>query len=131
MSITTPTSPTSNLESLRKFAQEFQPTQRRIPFRNLEPFRDSIETLRAKGASYAVIAALLGEHGVETSRARVAEYGRTVLDKQKPRKRRKPPQSVSSRVPPTVPSSPPTPPPSPPVVGPSSTLLSSDRTRGP
>ncbi|MCI0540275.1 MAG: hypothetical protein L0Z50_34150 [Verrucomicrobiales bacterium] len=90
--MTVPTSkpPTANLELLRKLVQEFQPNPRRIPFRNLEPFRDSIETLRAKGASYTVIADLLREHGVKTSRARVAEYGRIALEKKKPRKRRKP-----------------------------------------
>jgi hypothetical protein len=82
-------SPTANPELLRKLAQEFQPNPHRVPFRNLEPFRDSIETLRIKGASYAVIADLLRQHGVKTSRARVAEYGRIVLDKQKPRKRRR------------------------------------------
>ena len=86
-----PTSPplTANPELLRKLVQEFKPNPHRVPFRNLEPFRDSIETLREKGASYAVIADLLREHGVKTSRARVAEYGRTVLEKQKPRKRRR------------------------------------------
>jgi len=89
MNIPPSTPPNPNPELLRKLAQEFQPNPNRVPFRNLEPFRDSIETLRVKGASYAVIADLLREHGVKTSRARVAEYGRTVLDKQKPRKRRR------------------------------------------
>src|SRR4029077_14212083 len=76
-------------ELLRKLVQEFQPNPHRVPFRNLEPFRESIEILRVKGASYAVISDLLRQHGVKTSRARVAEYGRTVLDKQKPRRRRR------------------------------------------
>jgi hypothetical protein len=45
--------------------------------------------LRGKRASYSVIAELLQQHGVKTSRARVAEYGRIVLDGGKSRKRRK------------------------------------------
>ena len=89
MNIPTSTSPKPNPDLLRKIVQDFQPNPRRIPFRNLEPFRDSIEILRAKGASYAAIAQLLRQHGVKTSRARVVEYGRIVLEKQKPRKRRK------------------------------------------
>jgi len=42
-----------------------------------------------KNASYAAIAELLEQHGVKTSRARVAEYGRIVLEGGKKRKRRK------------------------------------------
>jgi hypothetical protein len=57
--------------------------------RNLKPFHDSIATLRDKQASYSVIAELLQQHGVKTSRARVAEYGRIVLEGGKSRKRRK------------------------------------------
>src|SRR5207237_1355869 len=87
MNIPASASSTPNPELLRKLVEEFQPNSHRVPFRNLEPFRDSIEMLRAKGASYAVITDLLRRHGVKTSRARVAEYGRTVLDKQKPAKR--------------------------------------------
>jgi hypothetical protein len=40
-------------------------------------------------APYAAIAELLEQHGVKTSRARVAEYGRIVLEGGKSRKRRK------------------------------------------
>ena len=87
MNIPTSIPPTPDPELLRKLVQEFQPNPHRVPFRNLEPFRESIEILRVKGASYAVITDLLRQHGVKTSRARVAEYGRTVLEKQKPRKR--------------------------------------------
>ena len=103
-----PTSPplTANPELLRKLVQEFKPNPHRVPFRNLEPFRDSIETLREKGASYAVIADLLREHGVKTSRARVAEYGRTVLEKQKPRKRRRRTNPAPVATPPAIPQTP-------------------------
>jgi len=45
--------------------------------------------LRSRKISYASIADLLIQHGVGTSRARVAEYGRIVLDGGKSRKRRK------------------------------------------
>jgi predicted sugar kinase len=55
----------------------------------LKPFHDSIVELRGKNASYAAIAELLEQHGVKTSRARVAEYGRVVLEGGKRRKRRK------------------------------------------
>ena len=88
---TSPTSPTTpDLESLRKAIQEYQPDPSRIPFSNLKPFHDSIVELRGKNASYAAIADLLMQHGVKTSRARVAEYGRIVLEGGKSRKRRKP-----------------------------------------
>jgi hypothetical protein len=78
---TSPTSPTTpNLELLRKAIREYQPDPSRIPFSNLKPFHDSIVELRDKNASYAAIAELLEQHGVKTSRARVAEYGRIVLE---------------------------------------------------
>jgi hypothetical protein len=87
---TSPTSPTTpNLELLRKAIREYQPDPSRIPFSNLKPFHDSIVELRGKNASYAAIAELLIQNGVKTSRARVAEYGRIVLEGGKRRKRRK------------------------------------------
>jgi len=87
---TSPTSPTTpNLELLRKAIREYQPDPSRIPFSNLKPFHDSIVELRGKNASYAAIAELLEQHGVKTSRARVAEYGRIVLVGGKKRNRRK------------------------------------------
>jgi len=87
----TPTTPqpTPDLESLRKAIQEFRPNPHRVPFNNLKPFHDSIVELRAKRASYRSVAELLQQHGVKTSRARVAEYGRIILDGGKSRKRRK------------------------------------------
>ena len=85
----TPITPTPDLELLRKAIQEYQPDPSRIPFSNLKPFHDFIVELRAKNASYAAIAELLQQHGVKTSRARVAEYGRIVLEDGKKRKRRK------------------------------------------
>src|ERR1035438_6623870 len=84
------TSPsTPNLESLRQAIQEFQPNPRRVPFNNLKPIHDAIVELRGKNASYAIIAELLIQNGVKTSVARVAEYGRIVLEGGKKRKRRK------------------------------------------
>jgi hypothetical protein len=85
----TPITPTPDLESLRKAIREYQPDPSRIPFNNLKSFHDSIVELRGKNASYAAIAELLEQHGVKTSRARVAEYGRIVLEGGKSRKRRK------------------------------------------
>jgi len=78
-----------NLGLLHKAVQEFQPNPRRVPFNNLKPLHDSILELRGKNASYAIIAELLQQNGVNTSRARVAEYGRVVLEGGKRRKRRK------------------------------------------
>jgi len=87
----TPTTPqpTPDLESLRAAVQEFRPNPHRVPFNNLKPFHDSIAELRNKNASYFIIAEILQQNGVKTSRARVAEYGRIVLDGGKSRKRRK------------------------------------------
>jgi hypothetical protein len=85
----TPSTPTPDLESLRKAVQEFRPNPHRVPFNNLKPFHDSIMELRGKNASYFIIAEILQQNGVKTSRARVAEYGRIVLDGGKSRKRRK------------------------------------------
>jgi hypothetical protein len=84
-----PTTPIPDLEGLRKAVQEFQPNPRRIPFTNLKTVHDCIAKLRQQQVSYATIADLLQQHGVKTSRARVAEYGRIVLDGGKSRKRRK------------------------------------------
>jgi len=89
MSTPTTSQPTPDLESLHKAVQEFRPNPQRVPFSNLKPFHDSIATLRDKQASYSVIAELLQQNGIKTSRARVAEYGRIVLEAGKKRKRRK------------------------------------------
>ena len=85
----TPSTPTPDLESLRKAVQEFRPVPHRVPFNGLKPVHDSIVDLRKQNVSYAAIAELLEQHGVKTSRARVAEYGRIVLEGGKKRKRRK------------------------------------------
>jgi hypothetical protein len=89
MNTPTTSPPTPNLELLRKAIQEYQPDPNRVPFSNLKPFHDSIIELRGKKASYAAIADLLIQNGIKTSRARVAEYGRIVLEGGKRRKRRK------------------------------------------
>jgi hypothetical protein len=85
----TPITPTPDLKSLRKAVQEFQPVPHRVPFNGLKPVHDSIVELRKQTVSYAAIAELLQQHGIKTSRARVAEYGRIVLEGGKKRKRRK------------------------------------------
>ena len=85
----TPTTSTPDLESLRKAVQEFRPNPRRVPFNGLKPVHDSIVELHRQNVSYSAIAELLQQHGVKTSRARVAEYGRIVLEGGKSRKRRK------------------------------------------
>jgi hypothetical protein len=89
MSTSITTQPTPDLESLRKAIQEFQPSPSRIPFNNLKPLHEAIVELRSKNASYAIIAELLIQNGVKTSVARVAEYGRIMVDGGKRRKRRK------------------------------------------
>ena len=89
MSTPTTSQPTPDLKSLRKAIQEFQPSPSRVPFNNLKPLHDAIVELRSKNASYAIIAELLIQNGVTTSVARVAEYGRIILDGGKRRKRRK------------------------------------------
>jgi hypothetical protein len=85
----TPTIPTPDLESLRKAVQEFRPVPHRVPFNGLKLVHDSIVDMRRRKFSYAAITELLQQHGVKTSRARVAEYGRIVLEGGKKRKRRK------------------------------------------
>ncbi|MEI9865543.1 MAG: hypothetical protein WDN00_13550 [Limisphaerales bacterium] len=89
MSTPTTSQPKPDLESLHKAVQEFRPNPQCVPFSTLKPFHDSIAMLRDKQASYSVIAELLQQNGVKTSRARVAEYGRIVLEDGKKRKRRK------------------------------------------
>ena len=54
-----PTTPTPDLEGLRKAAQEFQPNPHRVPFNGLKPVHDSIVELRKQTVSYAAIADLL------------------------------------------------------------------------
>ena len=109
----TPTTPpsTPDLESLHKAVQEFRPVPHRVPFNGLKPVHDSIVELRKQNVSYAAIAELLEQHGVKTSRARVAEYGRIVLEggkKRKPRKRAKTtPQSAPAEAAKPAPATPP------------------------
>jgi hypothetical protein len=90
-----PTTSTPDLEGLRKAVQEFQPSPHRVPFTSLKLVHDSIVDMRRRKFSYATITDLLQQHGVKTSRARVAEYGRTVLDGGKTRRRRKRAKSES------------------------------------
>ena len=101
----TPTIPTPDLESLRKAIQAFRPNPHRVPFNGLKLVHDSIVELRGKNASYAAIAELLEHHGVKTSRARVAEYGRIVLEGGKKRKRRKRAKTTPAANVPAVPPS--------------------------
>ena len=103
----TPTTPTPDLESLRKAVQEFRPVPHRVPFNGLKPVHYSIVELRKRSVSYSSIADLLQQHGVKTSRARVAEYGRIVLEGGKKRKRRKRAKTTpAANVPATPPSAP-------------------------
>ena len=95
--------PTPNPELLRKVIQEYQPNPSRVPFSNLKPFHDCIVELRGKKASYAVIADLLQQNGVKTSRARVAEYGRIVLDGGRTHKRRRQRRIILPPAPPVMP----------------------------
>ena len=101
----TPTTPTLDLESLRKAIQEFRPNPHRVPFNNLKPLHDAIVELRGKNASYSIIAELLIQNGVKTSRARVAEYGRIILEDGKKRKRRKRARTAPAVNAPTTPQS--------------------------
>jgi hypothetical protein len=100
---------TPDPEVLRKIAEEFQPAASRIPFHTLKPYHEFIVMLRAKRASYRSVAESLGQQGVKTSVARVAEYGRIVLDGGKRRKRRKyphaPPTAIQTMIPAAQPSS--------------------------
>ncbi len=102
----TPTTP--DLDALHKAVQEFQPAPSRIPFHALKPFHEFIVMLRAKRASYRSVAELLEKHGVHTSRARVAEYGRIILAGGKRRKRRKFARNMLADNAPTTPQSVPT-----------------------
>ena len=101
----TPTTPTPDLEGLRKAAQEFQPNPHRVPFNGLKPVQDVIVDLHRRKLSYAIITELLQQHGVKTSRARVAEYGRIVLEGGKKRKRRKRAKTTPAANVPAVPPS--------------------------
>jgi hypothetical protein len=112
---------------LRQAIQEYQPDPSRIPFSNLKPFHDSIMELRGKNASYAAIADLLIQNGVKTSRARVAEYGRIVLEGGKRRKRRK----CTSATPTAIQAVPHAPKPAPQISTPNSLPASEKPSRGP
>jgi hypothetical protein len=89
---------TPDPEVLRKIAEEFQPAPSRIPFHTLKPYHEFIVMLRTKRASYRSVAELLEQQGVKTSVARVAEYGRIVLDGGRRRKRRKYAHTTSAAI---------------------------------
>jgi hypothetical protein len=102
-----PSNSTPDLDGLRKAVQEFRPNPHRIPFTNLKSAHDSIAELHKRNVSYAAIAELLQQHGIKTSRARVAEYGRIVLEGGKKRKRRKRTKAaLTANLPATLPSAP-------------------------
>jgi hypothetical protein len=122
----TPTIPTPDLESLRKAVQKFRPVPHRIPFNGLKPVHDSIMELRKQNVSYAAIAELLEQHGVKTSRARVAEYGRIVLEGGKSRKRRRRAKTAPAANIPATPQSAPAQAAAPAPVTPPATAITSD-----
>jgi hypothetical protein len=122
------TSPsTPNLESLRQAIRDFIPNLRRVPFNNLKPLHDAIVELRGKNASYAIIAELLIQNGVKTSVARVAEYGRIMLDGGKRRKRRK----YARTTPTALQTEPPAPKPAPQISAPTPFQPATKPERGP
>lgn len=121
------TSSSPNLESLRQAIQNFTPNPRRVPFNNLKPLHDAIVELRGKNASYAIIAELLAQNGVKTSVARVAEYGRIVLEGGKRRKRRKYARITST----ALPTEPPVPQPAPQISVPTAFQPTPKPERGP
>ena len=121
------TSSSPNLESLRQAIQNFTSNPRRVPFSNLKPLHDAIVELRGKNASYAIIAELLMQNGVKTSVARVAEYGRIVLEGGKRRKRRKYARTTS----PTLQTELPAPQPAPQITAPASFQPTTKPERGP
>jgi hypothetical protein len=75
-------------KALEEAIKDFKPNPRRVVFYHLKPFHDKIVEWRSMQASYNTIARFLKGAGVKTSRARVAEYGRVVLDGRKPRRRK-------------------------------------------
>jgi hypothetical protein len=79
--------PTPDPAYIDKLIAEFQPKGRRPAFENLGPHHDLIVALRERGASYQTIFAILKSKGVNTSKSRVADYGRTVLASPKVRGR--------------------------------------------
>jgi hypothetical protein len=127
----TPTTPTPDLESLHKAVQEFRPVPHRVPFNGLKLVHDSIVELRKQNVSYAAIAELLEQHGVKTSRARVAEYGRIVLEGGKKRKRRKQAKTAPAANLPATPQSAPAVAAKPAPATPSATAITSDVTPPP
>jgi hypothetical protein len=127
----TPSTPTPDLESLRKAVQEFRPVPHRVPFNGLKLVHDSIVELRKQNVSYAAIAELLEQHGVKTSRARVAEYGRIVLEGGKKRKRRKRAKTAPAANIPTTPQSAPAVAATPAPDAPPATAITSDVTPPP
>jgi len=118
---------TPDPEVLRKIAEEFQPAPGRIPFHTLKPYHEFIVMLRSKRASYRSVAELLGQQGVKTSVARVAEYGRIILNGGKRRKRRK----YAHVTPATIQTASPTPPPTSQISAPTSFQPASKPERGP
>lgn len=118
---------TPDPEVLRKIAEEFQAAPSRIPFHSLKPYHEFIVMLRSKRASYRSVSELLEQQGVKTSVARVAEYGRIVLDGGKRRKRRKYAHATSTAIQ-TVP---PTPQPAPQTSVPNSFQPATKPERGP
>jgi hypothetical protein len=124
---TSPSTSTPDPEVLRKIAEEFQPGPSRIPFPTLKPYHEFIVMLRNKRASYRSVAGLLAKQGVKTSVARVAEYGRIVLDGGNRRKRRKYPHATQTAIQ-TVPPAPQT---SPQISAPTSFQPTSKPERGP
>jgi len=127
MNTSTATPTTPNLELLRQAVQEFQPAPNRIPFHTLKPYHEFIVMLRSKRASYRSVAELLGQQGVKTSVARVAEYGRIILNGGKRRKRRK----YAHVTPATIQTASPTPPPTSQISAPTSFQPASKPERGP
>jgi len=108
--------PTFDLAKLHQAVKESSPNPHTVRFAQLKPVHEFIVELRQRKISYADIADLLRQHGIQTSRAQVARYGRIVLNDEKSRKRRNQTQpkpavtAMDTKPTPTIPA---TPPPSP------------------
>lgn len=75
--------------ALNEAIKNFKPNPRRVAFYHIKPFHDKIVEWRSHQASCRTIMLLLKCAGVKTSKARVAEYCRVVLNGKKPRKRKR------------------------------------------
>jgi hypothetical protein len=73
--------------ALASAVETFEPSPR-VRFKTLAPFKNEVQDLKGRGASFATIAEILNEHSVQVSHETVRRFYRETIEKKPSRRKR-------------------------------------------